>query len=577
MKITIDGSSTPQGEPPIFVDPPFGLLLETSPSRFLMPDLDSADIDMDVSDESMIRFVSDGVVLDVFGTFPPPQDPTSPEYEAWRADVMLTEITQATLTGPDARILEFEFAAPTPVSYFGQSTEDALQGNDKILGTEFNDRFFGGAGKDDLIGNAGNDSLFGENGNDSLDGGDGDDHLDGGKGDDTLNGGKGDDYLSVGGGNNTANGKNGNDFLNAFLDSINDDNTLKGGKGDDSFSWGLSGDAVTELVYLVDAELDLLENARGLSTFTTRITIAGKMGAGDDSYYEDSGFADFMEHEFEDIGRPVEGSSLTIGFGTEYFSPPDDPDEKEKGNFKFTYGFDLDPDGPSAALVNFERKVKYDSVETVEIDGRSYDKITIDINNTSDVTLEQVGDHTLITGSGKTFDGYALYRADKIDFEFGKNDDVYTWNEHLDSFGESEVRIGFGGGNDTVKVAQKGAVVDLGNGDDTSKGAKGAQTVIDGKGSDIIKSGKGTDTFYFVLDGKYDELHDWTPGEEIILDGRGGVPADVHVDDLGNGLYQVTWGDDEVLSITTDGLKDYQSKLEKAITIDTMGEIFDLL
>jgi Ca2+-binding RTX toxin-like protein len=70
---------------------------------------------------------------------------------------------------------------------------DAMDGNDRIVGSRFNDLLDGGTGDDRLRGGAGNDQVGGGNGMDDLRGGPGDDVLNGGAVRDKLAGGAGND------------------------------------------------------------------------------------------------------------------------------------------------------------------------------------------------------------------------------------------------------------------------------------------------------------------------------------------------------------------------------------------------
>ncbi|HLO49904.1 MAG TPA: hypothetical protein VK211_15915 [Kamptonema sp.] len=107
----------------------------------------------------------------------------------------------------------------------------ALNGSDRIRGTDLNDNINGNKGNDTIEGGIGDDSLrggkdydqlFGGNGNDIVNGGNEDDSLYGGLGDDVLRGGKGQDLLF---------GEEGNDLLVGDFDR----DSLVGGAGSDLF------------------------------------------------------------------------------------------------------------------------------------------------------------------------------------------------------------------------------------------------------------------------------------------------------------------------------------------------------
>ena len=71
----------------------------------------------------------------------------------------------------------------------------ALDGNDRVFGSQLDDVIEGGDGNDRLLGAGGNDDLNGGNGHDILVGGKGDDTLSGGAGKDILFGGAGQDIF----------------------------------------------------------------------------------------------------------------------------------------------------------------------------------------------------------------------------------------------------------------------------------------------------------------------------------------------------------------------------------------------
>ncbi|MDB9515161.1 hypothetical protein PN499_28575 [Kamptonema animale CS-326] len=107
----------------------------------------------------------------------------------------------------------------------------ALNGSDRVRGTDLNDNINGNKGNDTIEGGSGDDSLrggkdydrlFGNTGNDIVNGGNEDDSLYGGVGDDILRGGKGKDLLF---------GEEGNDLLVGDFDQ----DSLVGGAGSDLF------------------------------------------------------------------------------------------------------------------------------------------------------------------------------------------------------------------------------------------------------------------------------------------------------------------------------------------------------
>jgi len=81
--------------------------------------------------------------------------------------------------------------------------DDALNGDENVIGGSGNDTLTGNDDVNALTGGAGNDTIAGGSGNDTLAGGDGNDRLVGGSGDDNLQGGLGNDGLLGGEGSDT--------------------------------------------------------------------------------------------------------------------------------------------------------------------------------------------------------------------------------------------------------------------------------------------------------------------------------------------------------------------------------------
>lgn len=106
----------------------------------------------------------------------------------------------------------------------------ALDGSDRILGTNGPDVANGNMGNDTLIGGDGNDFLRGGKNEDLLDGGVGDDILNGNLGDDTCRGGLGDDLIRGGQGNDLLYGDAGRDIL---IGDVGSDFLFGGADADD--------------------------------------------------------------------------------------------------------------------------------------------------------------------------------------------------------------------------------------------------------------------------------------------------------------------------------------------------------
>ncbi|WP_026942309.1 calcium-binding protein [Hellea balneolensis] len=117
---------------------------------------------------------------------------------------------------------------------FGGTDDDVLRGD------EGDDFLYGQAGNDEIHGGAGNDLLDGGTGSDIIYGNDGDDKIIAGTGDDTVYGGTGDDFINAGAGEDVLFGQEGNDqFIAGYGEEVFD-----GGSGMDSVIYSASQEAV---------------------------------------------------------------------------------------------------------------------------------------------------------------------------------------------------------------------------------------------------------------------------------------------------------------------------------------------
>ena len=107
----------------------------------------------------------------------------------------------------------------------------ALNGSDRVRGTDLNDNINGNKGNDTIEGGSGDDSVRGGKDYDQLFGGTGNDIVNGGNEDDSLYGGVGDDILRGGKGKDLLFGEEGNDLLVGDFDQ----DSLAGGAGSDLF------------------------------------------------------------------------------------------------------------------------------------------------------------------------------------------------------------------------------------------------------------------------------------------------------------------------------------------------------
>jgi T5SS/PEP-CTERM-associated repeat protein len=173
----------------------------------------------------------------------------------------------------------------------GGSGFDALQGIERLIGSDFADDLTGSVHADTIEGGTGDDAVKGGADNDSLSGGEGLDTLWGGEGDDTLTGGADRDILYGGAGDDTfvfnfagdsAPGAATRDTIGDFLGlkgggedridlsalapslTFHDDGAFHGGAGDVRFYESASGDTFVEADLNGDLRADLQLVVRGL-------------------------------------------------------------------------------------------------------------------------------------------------------------------------------------------------------------------------------------------------------------------------------------------------------------------------
>jgi Ca2+-binding RTX toxin-like protein len=119
--------------------------------------------------------------------------------------------------------------------------ENALAGNDTMLGSAIAQELNGGDGNDKIYGEAGNDTLSGGEGTDTVYGGAGNDVITADNGNDWLYGDDGNDQLIGGIGSNLMDGGVGNDTITGGAGY----DIITGGAGADSLDGGADGDRVS--------------------------------------------------------------------------------------------------------------------------------------------------------------------------------------------------------------------------------------------------------------------------------------------------------------------------------------------
>ncbi len=203
-----------------------------------------------------------------------------------------------------------ESELPTPGS------ENLLQFDYKLTGTDSGDIIHGVGGNDTFAGALGDDRLFGSLGDDLFFGGSGSDALYGGSGPDRLEGGSGDDFAFGGSAADLLVGAQGTDEHYGGLG----DDTLEGGRGRDL----LFGGADSDRVYGGSGN-DRLEAGSGDDL------VYG--GLGDETAWADSGHDRVFGDEGDDTLRGQDGDdSLVGGSGRDSLLPGSGDDHVEGGS-----------------------------------------------------------------------------------------------------------------------------------------------------------------------------------------------------------------------------------------------------
>ncbi|WP_317279148.1 beta strand repeat-containing protein, partial [Kordiimonas aquimaris] len=380
------------------------------------------------------------------------------------------------------------------------SSQNALAGNDTLIGSSGGDLLFAGDDDDLLVGADGKDQLLGQAGDDTIFGGAGNDLISGGAGNDLLSGGSGTNHIFGGDGNDTLigvgqsaysplHGEAGNDLL---VGGDTGNERLFGGDGDDTLFGGLGGDAY----YGGDGEDILI--IRG--TFDPNIT----------------GFKNAS-------GWKAAAANSTADFSINYGAPWSE----------YLSVFGLSEAGMQEVgdgLEYYEGDIWYDDAETikgiekVQFDNGVYDVATqsftpglqlVDLDAVlAGLPVPPAGSETLTgTAADDTFSVASASGFNEYGGLEGNDEIVATSNdmsirlsrfdlgdvESISAGGFSGVNIASDSANNTLNFSATSLIgisnIDAGAGNDTVVGSSGNDYIIGGFGNDSLSGGNGDDTF----------------------------------------------------------------------------------
>lgn len=363
------------------------------------------------------------------------------------------------------------------------------------------------------IGGRGDDTLTGGASRDVLHGGGGDDFLDGGIGADALFGDAGDDYLSGGYGSDTLDGGAGSDVLL--------------GDTQDSDQFGYF-DAETNNIAIALHKPDTVSYAAETAAVTLnlgeplytlvylpgdvagRATVAGSDDA--DTLY---GFQNAVGGAGADaLTGNSENNLLTGGRGNDTLrgGSGDDTLAGGAGTDRLLGGAGIDTvdysenTGPVRVTLALRTASfpgtawppeTFQSIENVAT-GSGNDVL---IGDRRDNTLDGgLGSDRISGGAGSDTVSYASH-AQAVSVDLGRGIGTVASTGARDILDSIENATG-GAGNDALRAAAAGSVLDGGLGDDTLTGGAGNDTFHLTAGSDVIHGGAGSDTV--VLDFGYD-------------------------------------------------------------------------
>ncbi len=463
-----------------------------------------------------------------------------------------------------------EFGDPLPIP----SPVHALGGNDTVTGNAFRNILHGDGGDDLLWGVGGNDTLWGGAGADEIYGQEGEDLAYGGTGNDKLFGGDSNDALLGLDGDDLVSGQGGNDTISSGLGS----DALYGGAGNDK-------------VYIDN--LDGTDFADGGDNIDRLIVDARRQVAGMDAYgiishnllapETDDLLANFTLSDGT-IGRNFEMITWLGGYGDDklYGGQRSDVLSGFGGSDEITWSMGADEmyGGTGEDLIHYRTGTGPDKIDggdgrdTIDIEARGTQAITIDLANTEDGETFTLPDGTVIGGFERiVFNGggslFAAPLAATAIIKGGLWDDRMTGGSAADRFegrgghnlmdgrGGADILVSSSAGDDVIggdgidKVVIvrdgnifgltfdfKNAATDITLGDGTRlrslellefSGGKGRDAVTGGdgmdylfgnQGNDLLNGGKGND---YIDAGDNDDRIEVIGGEgkDIIHGGAG--------------------------------------------------------
>ncbi|MEO1193612.1 MAG: calcium-binding protein, partial [Pseudomonadota bacterium] len=338
-----------------------------------------------------------------------------------------------------------------------------LNGDDRLYGLSANDSLFGGSGSDRLFGGEGSDTFFGATGNDTAFGAD-----DGAASDTTrirFFGGDGSDTLSA---NNTVgnllfDGDDGDDRLTAAvqgsvrlnLDGGNDNATIFGslsdlviaaGSGLDFVRAGVGASGGTNIT-----EISLTHSSTGRQTLFTYQTA-------DEIVFEGGDGANFGGTGDSFFGYMDGSATFNLGEGGDRVSLFGDGEltvDLDGGNDIVNHTGSLtDLDVTASSGVDFFRvgagASGGNNLSEVSVLHNATGRQTIIVNQTADVVNFRGGDGINFGGTGDSFVGF---------FDGSANFDLRNGSDRVTLFGDGELTVEQGGGNDAVN--HTGSLTDL--------------------------------------------------------------------------------------------------------------------
>ncbi|MCC7259669.1 MAG: hypothetical protein IT567_01400 [Alphaproteobacteria bacterium] len=403
----------------------------------------------------------------------------------------------------------------------GGTGKDYIEGgadNDSVLGGADSDTLYGGCGNDRLFGESQADTLYGEDGDDYVNGGSHNDYVNGGAGADTLVGDSGDDCIIDDSGASTVDAGSGNDHVS----TADEGDSILAGSGNDCVNAGGGNDNIVG-----DSGNDYVQGGAGNDC------IEGNSGA--DTLYGDNGID--LSDSMGGANRVVNGSfelpELGDGSWSIYGSIP---------GWTSTTGGGIEVENNAVMPAS-------EGEQLVELDSTSNSNMFQDVN-TSGVLSNQfvlefdysprtdtAGDNTIevywngslldtLDGTGQGWSHHSYNVTGDIDgatmLEFRAAGTSNSYGGFIDDVSVTADPNAASGSDDCITGGTGNDYLSGGYGDDRLNGegdAGGAS--FDGytynfSAGDVLNGGSGNDTFVFTNHQGFDEIQDFTIGEDVI-------------------------------------------------------------